>query len=623
MPGSQENNARSRIPEVLLTVGLLLLIAALFCFFLKDILLPFLRLELQNDVDGAQALLRQRGLLGFLTVTLVETLQMVVVFIPAEFIQISSGLSFPFPIALLLCDLGVCLGATIIFVLVRGLRFHSRIYEKRRSALDRLSAGMHARSVALLLYLLFFMPIIPFGAICYSGSSTRIRYGRYLFTVATGVIPSIVVSNLMGAAGRAFLVNGLPFWLLLLIIAVLAAALFVFIFLFLDRVCFKESDGTPDSPVQALVCFIVGLWVRLTQKLVIEDEKLHGQQAPYIVLCNHESACDFYFMHRLSHPRNPCLVGNKYFTTRPILKTLTKKAGIIPKKLFTMDVRAAMGIIRTLRKGFPVIIFPEGRLSLDGRSNPIVEPGALLYKKSGVDLVLARIQGAYYAKPKWRPTFFRTVVRVSVERVLRAEEMARMTDEELNALIADTLYTDESQGTEKPILRGGRAKGLENLLYRCADCGALYTTHGKGNALLCTACGAAHTLDRHYRFTSGPSSIPAYFDAIRAMERAELDSLSLSCEVNTEIFGKDGKTRKERGACSLTLEAFSYRSENVTFSIPTENLPALAFSCGKEFELYHDDELHYFYPVSQPQQAARWSLIVDLLKETRKEPMKP
>ena len=49
---------------------------------------------------------------------LVEALQEVVVFIPAEFIQISSGLSYPFYIALLLCDLGACLGATIIYVLV-------------------------------------------------------------------------------------------------------------------------------------------------------------------------------------------------------------------------------------------------------------------------------------------------------------------------------------------------------------------------------------------------------------------------------------------------------------------------------------------------------------------------
>ena len=35
-------------------------------------------------------------------------------------------------------------------------------------------------------------------------------------------------------------------------------------------------------------------------------------------------------------------------------------------------------------------------------------------------------------------------------------------------------------------------------------------------------------------------------------------------------------------------------------------LRAAAFSCGEEFELYHENELHYFYPKENRRQAARW-----------------
>ena len=62
---------------------------------------------------------------------------------------------------------------------------------------------------------------------------------------------------------------------------------------------------------------------------------------------------------------------------------------------------------------------------------------------------------------------------------------------------------------------------------------------------------------------------------------------------------------------------FSYRSANMDFSIPTEKLPALAFSCGTEFELYHEGELCYFYPKENPLQTARWALLVDLLRKER------
>ena len=90
----------------------------------------------------------------------------------------------------------------------------------------------------------------------------------------------------------------------------------------------------------------------------------------------------------------------------------------------------------------------------------------------------------------------------------------------------------------------------------------------------------------------------------------------------TKVFGADGKVEKrEWGDCSLTPSEFRYRSDTETFSIPTEQLPALPFSCGEEFELYHENRLYYFYPKEQRQQVARWALAVDLLTKTRKKRM--
>ena len=156
---SRQGKSMGRLPIIVI----LLAVIALFSFFLKDILIPFIKMEVRNDVDGATALLREKGFFGFLTVILVEALQMVVIFIPAEFIQISSGLSYPFPVALALCDIGVCLGATMIFVLVRIFHIQNDAFEKRRGRIDKISAGIRDRNTVFLIYLLFFMPMIPFG----------------------------------------------------------------------------------------------------------------------------------------------------------------------------------------------------------------------------------------------------------------------------------------------------------------------------------------------------------------------------------------------------------------------------------------------------------------------------
>ena len=613
-----ENRKAPRRGEKVAILAILAAILLLFTFFLKDIMIPLIRLQLARDMAGVQALLADKGLLGGLSVMLVEALQMVVIFIPAEFIQISSGLSYPLYVAVPLCDLGVCLGATIIFLLVRLFKFRSSLFERRRGAIERVSAELHERNSVLLLYLLFFMPIIPFGAICYYGSG-KLPYHKYILTVATGVLPSILVSNFMGAAGTAFLVNGLPLWLLVLIILLLAALLFALILVFIRRVCFRGADGTPDSMTYAFLFFVARLWLGRRQRPIIDDEALRAVEAPYVMLCNHESFEDFYYIHQMAHPRCPTYLINEYYCTRPVLKGLAKRSGLLSKKLFTTEPATGLHILRMIRKGFPVVIFPEGRLSPDGRSNPIVPGGAPLYRMLQCDLVLTRIEGAYWAHPKWRGKVYRSNVRVSVRRVLRAEELRAMSDEAIERAIVEALYTDASANEDALYPQKDKAVGLDTLLYRCADCGALYATEGVGNDLICRSCGRRHHLDERYRFTDGPGSIPAYYDAIRRMEEQELDGLSLRAPVRTKIFGANGgPVRWETGECALDARAFTYHCGGRSFSIPVEALPALAFSCGKEFELYHEDELHYFYPQEEPRQVARWALAVDLMAERRR-----
>lgn len=384
----------------------------------------------------------------------------------------------------------------------------------------------------------------------------------------------------------------------------------------LGRSRFRKGDETPDSPVYDLIFFLVRLWHGRRPRPLIREEKLREAEAPYVLLANHESFFDFYYLHQLSHPKKPSFLVNEYYCTRPVLKTMAKHAGILSKKLFTPEISSPIRIMRMLKKGYPVVIFPEGRLSPDGRSNPIVEEGAAFFKRLHVDLVLVRLRGAYFAHPKWRKRRYRTPISVTVEEVLKKETLRGMSDEELNRKIAETLYGDASQELLCEYPQHDKALGLGNLLYRCADCGALYSVRGHGNELVCAACGRRHGLDTHYRFPEPPYSIPGWYDRIREMERSELDKLFLETPVRTLIHGANGgRSRRERGVCSLNPEEFRYQSERTTFVIPTEKLPALAYSCGEEFELYHEGELYYFYPERQPQQTARWGLAVDLLSE--------
>lgn len=610
----RDGNTRSLSPVAVAVI--VLAVVGLFCFFLFDIMVPFIRLQSANDVAGASELLKQKGWKGFLAVSLVEALQMLVVFIPAEFIQISSGLSYPFPIALALCDLGVCLGATMIFVLVRVFHVISGSYEKNVRKIDRISANMRDRNTVFLIYLLFFMPLIPFGAICYYGSGTKLKYPRYILTVATGVVPSIITSNLMGAAGKAFLSNSLPIWLLVLIIILLAAVLFLLIWFFIKRYFLKGTSGTPDSPAQSLMLGIMKLVHGRRQKVYIHDSLMKDVKAPYIMLVNHESFYDFLYVMQLSHPRNPAILMNAYYFNYSLLKKLGPEGGMIPKRLFTPDLKSVISMTRMLNKGYPVIIFPEGRLSPDGESNFII-PGGDFYRRLGYDLVLVKINGAYFSNPKWRSRRFLSDIDVTVEKVIRKDEMDAMTGAQLDSLISETLHNDASENQKTIFRQKNKARGLENILYRCADCGSLYTTKGIGNDIVCTECGNRHTLNDHYLFDDSIGSISGYYGRIRDIEMAGLDDLDMKAKVHVKIFDFKGKPVKDEGECFLSKKGFRYVSESEDFTIGFDTLQAIPFSCGEEFELYHDGRLYYFYPDNDRQQCARWGLIADILSPIR------
>ena len=96
------------------------------------------------------------------------------------------------------------------------------------------------------MYLLFFLPIVPFGAVCYFGSSSKISYRRYILTCVTGVIPSILSSLLLGNLLAFFLSSGLSIGWLILIVIVGIILLFALTWTLVTKLYFKKAAGTPN-----------------------------------------------------------------------------------------------------------------------------------------------------------------------------------------------------------------------------------------------------------------------------------------------------------------------------------------------------------------------------------------
>ena len=97
-------------------IFLAVFLSLLLWFFLSGenaMLLRSIFLEKQTGDELRESLLAL-GFRGYITITALSMLQVLVAFLPAEPVQVIAGLSFGFPLGLLCCAIGVFLGNLMI-----------------------------------------------------------------------------------------------------------------------------------------------------------------------------------------------------------------------------------------------------------------------------------------------------------------------------------------------------------------------------------------------------------------------------------------------------------------------------------------------------------------------------
>jgi 1-acyl-sn-glycerol-3-phosphate acyltransferase len=142
---------------------------------------------------------------------------------------------------------------------------------------------------------------------------------------------------------------------------------------------------------------------RLLAKVLFRFRILHRekmiQTGPVILAMNHQSYLD------------PPLAGNTsdrpiYFMAKrslldvPILRWLLPKLNVIPVDQEGIDRSALKAVIRMLKAGEGVLIFPEGSRTLDGNLLPALPGLGLIIAKTLAPVVPMRIFGAHEALPR-------------------------------------------------------------------------------------------------------------------------------------------------------------------------------------------------------------------------------
>ena len=281
----------------------------------------------------------------------------------------------------------------------------------------------------------------------------------------------------------------------------------------------------------------------------------------YIVLANHTTDYDPLFV-ASSFPRQMYFVGSEHISRWKLAYQLLKFAfAPIMRPKGTVGVTTTMDVLRKVKSGANVCIFAEGERCWDGVTAPILPSTGKTIKTARCGLVTYKIVGGYFASPNWSgKNTRRGYVHGEVANVYTKEDIAKMSVDEINEVIARDLYEDayERQLQDPKPYRGRNlAERMETLLYVCPRCGQVDTIRSHGDTVECCACGMNFRYDEYGMLRGGD------FRTVRELFLWQKDEVQKAAEKGV-VYTAPGGTLKtvqnqvesmvDSGAVTMTAE---------------------------------------------------------------------
>lgn len=338
----------------------------------------------------------------------------------------------------------------------------------------------------------------------------------------------------------------------------------------------------PDMKKNGFYCEKVGM------------ERL-GKKEPALYLMNHSSFIDLEIVATAMFPKpfnivtsTDAFVGKEW---------LLRHIGCIPTKKFVHDPSLIRDIMHSLKKlRSNVVLFPEAGYSFDGKTTTLPETLGKFVKMLGVPLVMIEANGAFLRDPLYNNLQVRkTKVSAKMEYLLSPEQIAKMTDVEINEVIKKAFSFDNFKRQQEEKIRidePTRADYLERVLYKCPVCKAEGQMLGRGVEITCKKCGKVHILDEYGSLTSpdgNPSftHIPDWYEWERECVRQDIVNGTHGFDIPVEILmAVDNSNLYRVGEGRLSHSKDGFRLIGCDGELNYEHKPLSSYSINCDFNFY-------------------------------------
>ncbi len=258
----------------------------------------------------------------------------------------------------------------------------------------------------------------------------------------------------------------------------------------------------------AIVRPFVHLWMHKDSKRkVFKGEGIDfKRREPYIMLANHT------FMFDVIHIPMPFkkvsfIVANQTLFKKKATKFLVSQvAHVISKQKGQSDMSTVRELIGAVRRGYPILIFPEGDMTFFGETGRLEESTMKLIKKLEIDVITCNVKGGYLSKPRWATgKRKKRYAEYHYEMTIPKDKIKSMTVDEISETVNKALYHNAYDFQREHMIKhpGNKlAEGFEDVVYVCPECESINSIHTSGNDIKCSSCHKEGYID-DYGFIKG------------------------------------------------------------------------------------------------------------------------
>ena len=248
------------------------------------------------------------------------------------------------------------------------------------------------------------------------------------------------------------------------------------------------------------------MWSDAKRKVNKDPSVDFNRKEPYVMLANHTFMFDVVHV-PLRFKHTPFIIATQtLFTKQPSKFLVTQVAHVIPKSKGKSDISTIKNIFNAIKKGYPVLIFPEGDSTFYGETGYVEDSTMKLIKKLNLDVIICNVKGGYLSKPRWAiGKRKRRQIELNYNLEITKERLQTLSPEEIGVIINKALYHNDYEYQKQVMIpHPGKqlAEGLENVVYVCPHCESINTIQTEGNTITCSSCHKEGHIDQ-YGFIHG------------------------------------------------------------------------------------------------------------------------